>query len=498
MRAGDEVVVFHDQIADGRGRHVQPQRLPVVAVIERHVDFPLRAGEEQPLALRIFADDIDRRAIGNAVRDGRPRPAAVVRAVDVRPQVVEPQRVDRRVCRLRVEVPRVHDGHLHPRLQVGRGDVAPFRAPVHCHMHQSIVGADPEAVHVERRRCDGVDHASPCRPRRLRGAVFSNRRRRIPCLSRQVGADLLPAPAAGRRFPERVRREVHDVRIDGGEDHRRGAQRPEIRGADRCRRDVLNLAGLAVVSRDLAAVDDVGVQRIGHGVAVFLDADRMPLAERNHPVAAAAGDAGRAALLLAAADAVRERVVGVDVVHLRRRLVVPGAPGLAAVDRDDRALIARHRDDVRIVRVDPRALIVVAAGRAAQRDPVLAAVLRAIADGARDDHRVGILRVDRRHRQVTAADASRRPRVDGNPRPVLACVVGPVDADRARVGHGGIDPIRIARSDRDVSLHDTVAFTPGQPLRQLSPRRAAVGRFEDAAARACPRAVFPGPLSLLP
>src|SRR5207244_10609326 len=65
-----------------------------------------------------------------------------------------------------------------------------------------------------------------------------------------------------------------------------------------------------------------------------------------------------------------------DVVHLRRRLVVPRAPRLAAVDADDRPLIARERDDVRIVRVDPAALIVVASRRAADAAPRLAAVDR--------------------------------------------------------------------------------------------------------------------------
>ena len=106
------------------------------------------------------------------------------------------------------------------------------------------------------------------------------------------------------------------------------------------RTDSASLAGAAVEARDLAAVDDVGIERIGRDVAVLLDADRVPVAKRDRAVVAAAGDAGRSALLLAAAHAVRERVVGVDVVELRRRLVVPGAPRLAAVERDDRALVA--------------------------------------------------------------------------------------------------------------------------------------------------------------
>ena len=98
----------------------------------------------------------------------------------------------------------------------------------------------------------------------------------------------------------------------------------------------------------LPPIDDIRIERIGHGVAVLLDADGMPFAEGDLPVVAAARHAGRAALLLAAADAIRESVVGVDVVHLRGRLVVPRAPRLAAVDGDDRALIAHEQDDLGI------------------------------------------------------------------------------------------------------------------------------------------------------
>src|SRR4026207_23549 len=106
----------------------------------------------------------------------------------------------------------------------------------------------------------------------------------------------------------------------------------------------------------------------------------MPFAERDHPVVAAARDAGRSALLLPAAHAIRKRIVRVDVIHLRRRLVVPGAPRLAAVDADDGALVTRHGDDVRVDRTDPCPLIVVAARRTAERLPRLAAILRVIAD----------------------------------------------------------------------------------------------------------------------
>src|SRR5205823_9550785 len=138
-------------------------------------------------------------------------------------------------------------------------------------------------------------------------------------------------------------------------------------------------------------------------------ADGMPFTKRDHPVIAAARYARRTAFLLAAADAVRERVVGVHVIHLRRRLVVPGAPGLSTVHSHDGALIACQRDDVRRVRIDPGTLVVVAAWRAAKRHPRPAAVGRFPGDGARHDDDVFVLRADSGYRQISAADSAGGP-----------------------------------------------------------------------------------------
>ena len=45
-----EIIVLYDQVADRRDAHVQSQRLPVAAVVERHVDGAFGAGEEKPFA----------------------------------------------------------------------------------------------------------------------------------------------------------------------------------------------------------------------------------------------------------------------------------------------------------------------------------------------------------------------------------------------------------------------------------------------------------------
>src|SRR5256886_9642038 len=55
----------------------------------------------------------------------------------------------------------------------------------------------------------------------------------------------------------------------------------------------------------------------------------------------------RAALLLRGADLVGKGRRDAHVEQLRRRLVEPGAPRLAAVESHDRALVAGERDDAR-------------------------------------------------------------------------------------------------------------------------------------------------------
>src|SRR5205807_2937378 len=99
-----------------------------------------------------------------------------------------------------------------------------------------------------------------------------------------------------------------------------------LAGAGRLRGDVLHLPRPAIEAGDLAAVNDVRIEWVRGDVAVLLDADGLPVAGGDLTRVAAADDAGRPALLLAAVDPVREAVVGDDVIELGGRLVVPTAP----------------------------------------------------------------------------------------------------------------------------------------------------------------------------
>ena len=77
-----------------------------------------------------------------------------------------------------------------------------------------------------------------------------------------------------------------------------------------------------------------------------------------------AGDGGASAILLRAVHDVRKLVVGDDMIELCGWLVVPGAPGLAAVEADGSALIRSENHAVGILGIDPDLVVIVTAGRA--------------------------------------------------------------------------------------------------------------------------------------
>src|SRR5437016_4249478 len=77
-------------------------------------------------------------------------------------------------------------------------------------------------------------------------------------------------------------------------------------------------------------------------------------------VLAAARSGRRTAVLLRAVHPVRKLVVRHDVIELRRWLVVPRAPRLAAVARHNRALVAAENHPPRLIGIDPQLMIIVA------------------------------------------------------------------------------------------------------------------------------------------
>ena len=289
-------------------------------------------------------------------------------------------------------------------------------------------------------------------------------------------------------------------------------------------------AGDAVINGDFAAINKVRILGIGSGFAVLFDADGVPIVKGDFAIHAAAIDAGGTGILLAAAEAIREGVVGRDVIHGGGGLVIPVAPGCAPVGGDDAALIADKQDDVRVCGVHPALLIIVAAGCASDGGPGEACVFGAPVDSGTAIDDVGVLGIDGDGGEIAAADATEGAVVRGvaaggagfedagvvgGKRPVIAAIGGFVERDiaaaattgSASIGagggacfgcgsaccHGGVDKFRVAGGDGEIGLDDR-----RQAAGELLPGGATVDGSIDAAIGAAEGSVFIEALLLLP
>src|SRR5712692_2583187 len=95
----DEIVLVYDEIANGHRGHVELQRLPLVAVVERDKHTGLGASVQQPTSHRILADAVDVTSLGDPRGDALPGFSGVARAVEMAAQVFEAMAIDCRVHR---------------------------------------------------------------------------------------------------------------------------------------------------------------------------------------------------------------------------------------------------------------------------------------------------------------------------------------------------------------------------------------------------------------
>src|SRR5205814_7450547 len=100
--------------------------------------------------------------------------------------------------------------------------------------------------------------------------------------------------------------------------------------------------------------------------------------------------------------------------------------------------------------VDPDTLVVVATGRASNAGPGLTRVGGFPGHGAGHVDDIGILRVHRGYRKISAADAPRRAWVSSGAQPAFAGVIGAADPNSLAGGHRRIEPLRITGRDRDI------------------------------------------------
>src|ERR1700733_1836901 len=185
-------------------------------------------------------------------------------------------------------------------------------------------------------------------------------------------------------FEKDVAGQIQDVWVDGREHQWRRPPQSVFAGAYGLWRDILILTGEHIEPGDLASVNDVRLQGVGRDITVFFGADRVPFPERDFAIVAPAAGSDRAAFLLPTVDPIWKLVVGDDMVELGRWLVIPGTPALSSVHGYDGALIGNQQDDVRVVRVNPKSMVVVAARRAPEAVEGCAAISGFVRRSIRD------------------------------------------------------------------------------------------------------------------
>src|SRR3954453_9169783 len=319
----------------------------------------------------------------------------------------------------------------------GAGDVLPCCAGIVGDGHEPVVGPCPDQTGPETGRCNRVNDTERLLRCQTLDHAAAGRGCRADPAPRQVAADRRPALSAIDAAKHALGSEVDRTRYawrsaPGAERDRRRPRITERRVASK-QTDVPRIARCNVVrlprqpfepeqcAIGAAAIDDVIVVRVWDDVAALAAADGLPVVRRDCPVVAPARDADGSAVLLCAVNAVRECVVCRDMVELRRGLVVPLAPRDAAVDRDRRALIDASDQSVRISRVDPQRVVIVAPGRSLDWGQRLSAIGGSIEADVRRVHDVGVPWIDDDFAEVPSPRGD--PRVGSDELPGAAAVV---------------------------------------------------------------------------
>src|SRR5215467_8752248 len=190
-------------------------------------------------------------------------------------------------------------------------------------------------------------------------------------------------------------------------------------------RDILAEGGAAIESFDAAVlsrqVNNVRIRGIDNHVPALAWSGGKPVGRPNSPPGAATVNCNTAAVLLRSINRIGILIIGRDVIKLRRRLVVPGAPGLSPIQADRRSLVGSEYHSRRIFGVDPDLVIVVAAGRTAHNRNRLASVFRAIQCNVGNIQNVRITRVD--GYAVEVPGTTRKARIIVDEIPVLTAII---------------------------------------------------------------------------
>ena len=245
--------------------------------------------------------------------------------------------------------------------------------------------------------------------------------------------------------------------------------------------EFLLLAGRHVHAAELALA--VAVDDLSRGDRPHLSA--LAAGQRNPQLARIVGAprGGREArhrevlarVLLRAVDQVRELLVGVDVIHLRRRLIELRRPAARAVLRDVHAAVVGLDHDLRGVGIEPDDVVVaVRLGDGRERAPAVGGLVQRELG---DPHLVLVLRVHEDLVEVERTRAQRLAAVDDRPaRAAVARSIQP--ALRALRLDLRVDHSRIRLRDVHPHLADEIV---GEAAARARPVIAAVRGLVDAA-----------------
>ena len=222
----------------------------------------------------------------------------------------------------------------------------------------------------------------------------------------------------------------------------------------------------------------------------------MPIPVEDAPVVAAAPHAGGSGLLLPTAHAVGKVEICGDVIECRGGLVEPRAPRLATIHGDDRALIAGDDHGVRVLRIDPDPMVVVAAGCTAQCAERLAAVHRLPRHDARRIHDIRIRRIHLHLGKVRLPRGDARVRRGAIPR--LAGVVRAKQSVALCGVHRGEQAAGQAGRHGNADATKAVLGKRGQAALESLPGHAAINRLVKAGAGPGKRAILPWALPRFP
>src|SRR2546423_1242367 len=196
MRGDHEIVSVNDKVAHRSRRQIELEGLPGIAVVKRKVDTAFRASVKQGFANGIFADAIQKAAVGDSGGNALPALAEIPRSIQIRLQVFQAVTVHSSVSRGRIRVRRLDMRYFAPGRELGRRDVGPRFAFVLRELNKSVIRTDPYFSRSEIRRCDGVNHTTAFAFGRIRGRCGVEIRGHAGIFARQVRANGLPGTAA--------------------------------------------------------------------------------------------------------------------------------------------------------------------------------------------------------------------------------------------------------------------------------------------------------------